>query len=132
MRFHDITIGIGNRLSTRVHESDRLVAEAVALFARLIADEPAPAPRAIPVDGLEHITLRWTRVGTGAMATFYARGDLATPFEPGFDATAATERPLIATVVWPKPNVPRADLGMIADMETCLAAAFFLSTIGGA
>jgi hypothetical protein len=45
--------------------------------------------------------------------------------EPGFDLLAVTERPVIATLVLP--GLPHPDLPMVADMETCLAAAYFLT-----
>jgi hypothetical protein len=50
-------------------------------------------------------------------------GDSAT--EPGFDLLTIAERPLLATVPIPVPSAGSIDLALIADMETCLAAAFF-------
>ena len=35
------------------------------------------------------------------------------------------ERPLLVTIPWPILDIPKDDLEGIADMETCLAAAFF-------
>lgn len=50
-----------------------------------------------------------------------------TPAEPGFDVLGLARRPLVASLPWPNPAVAPADLGLIADMETCLAAAWFLA-----
>lgn len=51
------------------------------------------------------------------------------PEEPGFDLLRIADRPLLATVPIPAPSVGSVDLPMIADMETCLAAAFFLEVL---
>jgi len=52
------------------------------------------------------------------------------PTEPGFDLLGLSDRPLLVTVPLPLPPPPGLDMGLIADAETCLAAAFFLSVIG--
>jgi hypothetical protein len=52
------------------------------------------------------------------------------PVEPGFDLLALSDRPLLVTVPIPLPLPPGRDIGTIAEAETCLAAAFFLSVIG--
>jgi hypothetical protein len=49
------------------------------------------------------------------------------PIEPGFDLLGLSDRPLLVTVPLPLPPPPGLDPGLIADAETCLAAAFFLS-----
>ena len=49
----------------------------------------------------------------------------AGPATAEVDLVVAPERPLIASVVWPTPNISVQDHGLVADMETCLAAAFF-------
>jgi len=49
------------------------------------------------------------------------------PVEPGFDLLALSDRPLLVTVPLPLPPPHGLDMGMIADAETCLAVAFFLS-----
>lgn len=49
-----------------------------------------------------------------------------TPIEPGFDLLAISQRPAIITVPLLVPPSLREDLEIAADMETCLAAAFFL------
>lgn len=48
-----------------------------------------------------------------------------TSIEPAFDALAIAGRPVILSVPWPNPKVAPADLRIVADMETCLAAALF-------
>jgi hypothetical protein len=52
------------------------------------------------------------------------------PTEPGFDLLALSDRPLLVTVPPPLPPPPGLDMGTIAEAETCLAAAFFLSVLG--
>jgi hypothetical protein len=52
------------------------------------------------------------------------------PVEPGFDLLSLSDRPLLVRVPFPLPPPPGLGLGMIADAETCLAAAFFLSVLG--
>ena len=52
------------------------------------------------------------------------------PVEPGFDLLSLSDRPLLVTVPLPLPPPPGLDPGMIADAETCLTAAFFLSVLG--
>lgn len=46
------------------------------------------------------------------------------------DLLMVPERPLLATVVWGNPRVLSADLSIIADAETCLAAAYFQTRQG--
>jgi hypothetical protein len=53
-----------------------------------------------------------------------------TAAEPGFDLLTIPDRPLLATVPLPLPPQPHPNIGIIADAETCLAAAFFLSVLG--
>jgi hypothetical protein len=53
------------------------------------------------------------------------------PVEPGFDLLGLSDRPLLVTVPLPLLPPPGLDLGIIAEAETCLAAAFFLSVLGG-
>ena len=53
------------------------------------------------------------------------------PEEPAFDLLAVAERPLLATLPIPVPALALSpDMGVIADAETCLAAAFFLTVLG--
>ena len=52
------------------------------------------------------------------------------PIEPAFDLAAIADRPVLVTVPLPLPPLPHPDIGIIADAETCLAAAFFLSVLG--
>ncbi len=104
---------------------------------------------------LEHLKLKWTDAGHGdALATFFARDrplttsalvhrpentaalnrmqNLVARFarlhgiEPASDLLFLTNRPLIATAVFPVDASLAADLSIVADAETCLAAAYFL------
>lgn len=45
--------------------------------------------------------------------------------ELGYALTLSRERPLLATWIWPVAVLARDDLALVADMETCLAAAWF-------
>jgi hypothetical protein len=63
------------------------------------------------------------RAAQGLVLKFF--GD--SPVEPAFDLLRIEERPVIASVVLPVPLSLHEDLGLVADMETCLAAAFFES-----
>jgi hypothetical protein len=46
--------------------------------------------------------------------------------EAGFELVAIPERPVIVTIPWPNPAVRQADMMFVADMETCLMAAWLL------
>lgn len=157
MIFHDITIVAGQRVSARQHESSSLVRAAVEVFRDMLERYRNGFERPIPIDNFRHIRLRWTSEKTGAaLATFWSgqvplttsalvssseadRECLASlhgmllrlfhgsPVEPGFDLLAVTERPLIASAVLPIPPSLRHDMEVVADMETCMAAAFFES-----
>lgn len=159
MRFHDITVtGTGDRRSARQHESEELVPEAVAIFARLLAQGGRTFRLPIPVDFASHLELHWTQESDStAMATFW-RGQVpithsvllagddavheravvdaaqrtivgmlrgATDVEPGFDLRSIEERPVIVSIPLLGSVAHRDDLMLVADMETCLAAAFF-------
>jgi hypothetical protein len=158
MIFHDVTIQIGSISSRRVHDTTTLVPAAVEIF-RLMLEEGGENFRVpMPVDGIEHIELNWTQLGSAAVASFFSRGVPVTtsalasgldddddrramagvqslvmhfygdsPAEPGFDLSTYGDRPAIATLAIPVPVSP--DIQLIADMETCLAAAFFLSVL---
>jgi hypothetical protein len=50
-----------------------------------------------------------------------------TPVEPAWDLAGIVERPMIASLILPSAYAAGQEaVGMIADMETCLAAAYFL------
>lgn len=148
-------LATGDIHSRRKHESKSLVPRAVKIFAEMLAsggDEfhahmPGSLSR-ICVDWKQepeaatcsfwshHIPMTVSALLTGkdaeadreALATIQAfivamlKGG---PLEPGFAVLAITERPVIITV--PLPVHPRyaADMGLIADCETCIAAAYF-------
>jgi hypothetical protein len=50
----------------------------------------------------------------------------AGPLEPGCDLLNVPMRPVILTIPWADPAIAVEDLYLIADMENCLAAAFFV------
>ena len=160
MIFHDITIVIGSVHSRRTHDTGGLVRAAVEVFRSMLNRHGENFREPLPVDGLGHIELNWTRQGTAAVATFWSGGTPVTtsalapglsadddqavlwgvqslilrfhgdsPAEPGFDLLTIPDRPLIATLPIPVPVTNPADMAMIADMETCLAAAFFLEML---
>ena len=158
--FHDVTLdAAGTIRSRRTHDSATLRPAAVEIFRDLFERHAEALPVPLPVEGLEHIELALTRSGTTALATFWVRSAPVTtsallpginpeddrevlellqdlvvrffddsPVEPGFDLLSLSDRPLLVTVPLPLP--PRPDLGTIAEAETCLAAAFFLSVLG--
>jgi hypothetical protein len=157
--FHDVTLRFGSVASRRTHDSARLRPAAVEIFRDLIERHGEDFRVPLPVRGLEHIELALSRAGSAALATFWSRGAPVTtsalvpgkdagddrqaleglqslgmmvfgdsPAEPGFDLLTIPDRPLLATVLLPPQ--PHPDMGVIADAETCLAAAFFLSVIG--
>ena len=157
--FHDVTIRLESVASRRTHDSRALRPAAVEVFRDLVERHGEDFRVGLPVKGLEHIELSLTRSGTAALATFWSRGEPVTtsalapgldadadrevleglqlfvmrfcgdsPAEPGFDLLTIPDRPLLATV--PIPAAPSPDMGTIADAETCLAAAFFLSVLG--
>jgi hypothetical protein len=160
LRFHDITIdATGNIRSRRTHDSAQLLPADVEIFRDLIERHGEGFHVPLPVEGLEHFELALTRSGSTALATFWVRDVPVTtaalipgidpdedreileqlqslvvrffddsPIEPGFDLLALSDRPLLVTVPLPLP--PSPDLGTIAEAETCLATAFFLSVIG--
>lgn len=148
---------LGDRTSRRKHDSRRLVRGAVEVFRDLLDRHGDGFREPIPVAGLESIDLQWTSEPphTAAVATFWSgavpvttsalvsgrelaadkaalRGvqslvvSLLPPgIEPGFDLLTTRERPAIVSV--PLPFADPATMGLVADMETCLAAAFFES-----
>ena len=158
--FHNVTLdAAGTIRSRRTHDSATPPPAAVEIFRDLFERHGENFRVPLPVEGLEHIELALTRPGTTALATFWARGAPVTtsallpginpeddrevlellqglvvrffddsPVEPGFDLLALSDRPLLVTV--PVPLPPSPDLGTIAEAETCLAAAFFLSVLG--
>ena len=158
--FHDVTIWFGSVAARRTHDSATLRPAAVELFRDLIERHGEDFRVALPVEGLEHIELALSRAGSAALATFWSRGAAVTtsalvpgknagddrqaleglqslvmlffgdsPAEPGFDLLTIPDRPLLVTL--PSPTPPSPDLAIIAEAETCLAAAFFLHVIGG-
>ena len=158
--FHDVTLdAAGTIRSRRTHDSATLRPAAVEIFRYLIERHGEGFHVPLPVEGLEHFELALTRSGSTALVSFWSHGAPVTtsalvpgidpdedcevleqlqdfvvrffddsPVDPGFDLLALSDRPLLVTV--PVPLPPSPDLGTIAEAETCLAAAFFLSVIG--
>jgi len=157
MRFHDYTITADGALySSRVQDTSAIEPLALAVFEELPHDSvkvliPLPWP------GPRRITLDWFPLGTAAVARFRVAGELATVCalvsgrDPQVDAGALAElerpvsefcqaaglppgrgileasgRPALLALVVP---TLRPELPIIADMETCLAAAFFLRVL---
>jgi hypothetical protein len=157
--FHDVTIRFGSVASRGTHDSTTLLPAAVEIFRDLIERHGEDFRVPLSVKGLEHVELALSRAGSAALATFWSRGAAVTtsalaagkdagddrqaleglqslvmlffgdsPAEPGFDLLTIPDRPLLATV--PIAASPSLDMGLLADAETCLAAAFFLHVIG--
>lgn len=156
MLIHDITIEAGAIRSRRQKDTVELRPAAVEVFRDLLERHGEHFRVPLPVRGLEHLELHWDQYGAGAPATFWSRGAPITtsalasghdaaddwavlaalhdlmlqffrdsPFEPSFVLLDVAERPLLATLPIPAPTIC-PDIGIIADAETCLAAAFFL------
>lgn len=172
--FTDITLDAASgRRSTRTHDSAGLVADAVAVFTRLLArgrdgdgchvrDTVPPTPVTLRLDGdvpagiaaasfhspqtasrtgvdvdaplttsvllagvdpdREHAELGAFEVALHRIARSYGLGR---DVELGYALTLSHERPLLATWVWPVAFTDQENLKLVADMETCLAAAWF-------
>lgn len=147
MIFHDYTLRAdGTIQSHREHNTRDLATPAVRMFSEMLAAGPQ-FRRPIPVPAFGHIDLHWTAAGGNAMASFAASGALVTTSillsgrspaqEPellaALDSILASlgqspaglviaARPVLITIPLP---VVSPDVGLIADMETCLAAAYF-------
>jgi hypothetical protein len=145
MKFHDYTLDAHARImSQRVHDTEKLERKAIDVFIDLIGMRThyeGPVHEQWP-----HIKLKWTDAGQQAMATFFSREDLLTQNalqatkestvidmliqtlsearQMRFPRVVIPERPALVTLVWPSPAID--DLQIAADMETCLAAAYFL------
>lgn len=147
MIFHDYTLRAdGQILSHREQDTAKIEPVAVEVFRSMLRAGPS-FTAAIPHPQFAHIQLIWTAIGGNAMATFKSRGELVTSSvllsgrdpagEPmllqhldkmlaamggGPAGLQVTARPLIVSIPWPSGS---PDMGIIADMETCLAAAWF-------
>jgi len=158
--FHEVILDAAGTIRfRRTHDSAQLLPAAIEIFRDLIERHGEGFHVPLPIEGLEHIELALTRSGSAALASFWVRDAPVTtsalvpgldpgedrevlaqlqslvmhfvgdsPVEPGFDLLSLPDRPLLATV--PTPAPPSPDLGTIAEAETCLAAAFFLSVLG--
>jgi hypothetical protein len=151
MIFHDFTLAAdGHIRSQRRHESGSLAVDAVAVFAGMLRTGGHCFRGAIPVPAFSDIELHWTQESDdAAVATFLeddapvttsallkgvssgADSDALIALQDliqqlgrgvlGHDVISIEERPAIVSV--PFAMSPR--LPIIADMETCLAAAYF-------
>ncbi len=155
MIFHDATISmVGNRQSTRTHDSADLAPAAVEVFRSMFEQHGDHFRVPLPVAGLEWLELAFDSEAEGAALATFWRGDvpittsalaggvaatadrevlrgvqslilqLTRPHgtEAAFDVLAVDLRPLIVSV----PIAPdREELLIVADAETCLAAAWF-------
>jgi hypothetical protein len=150
MIVHDYTLMANSQIrSHRIHDTTALVGPAVDVFTRMFANGQHFC-KPIPQVEFEHIELLWTEQNGNAMATFKSRRKPATTSilfsgknreeESGFlsevdemlgvwgmppAGLTIVERPLLVSIPWPILDIPTDDLRGIADMETCLAAAFF-------
>ena len=153
MNFHDYTVSPTGKVSScRLHDSADLAPEAVGVFAKML--EVSQEFRAVvPLPGRARIELDWSSEGQVAGASFYADGRLLSTslllagrehletqvraafqeciqaFCPNLAPEACREwqavkdRPVIFSVRCPTMDAESMEL--TADMETCLAAAFF-------
>jgi hypothetical protein len=89
MTFHDITVNAtGDIRSRRTHDSTRIEPAAVEVFRHLMGRHGEDFRMWLPVRGLEHLELGFTRAGTAARATFWSRRAPVTTsaLVPGLDA----------------------------------------------
>jgi hypothetical protein len=155
MVFHDSTITlVGNRYSTRTHDSADLAPAAVEVFRSMFDQHGDHFRVGLPVAGREWLELALDSEADGAALATFWRGEvpitisalvagldgnadrevlrglqslilqLTRPHgvEPTFDLLGIDLRPLIVSV----PIAPdREALTIVADAETCLAAAWF-------
>ncbi len=158
MKFHDYTIGVGDKISQRVQDSTSLLPAAVEVFRDMLERFGPHFKEPVPVIGNEYVLSVTSESQGSAVATFFwnkapvttsvllfgghtseeERTLLAVQqmvmqlyrrfgVEPAFDLLAITDRPLLASVMIPLSpgTVPPSVYGLVADAETCLAAAFF-------
>lgn len=157
MRFYDYTIVAGEPWSRREHDSMAMVRRAVAIFGRMLDAHGTSFREAIPYSQGYELQWTLYGSGA-ALATFWFGGVPVTSsllfagVDPdsecemlervegllqtggaaagaGQPLRAITERPVILTIVLPSAiGAGQEAIGIIADMESCLAAAFFEAT----
>jgi hypothetical protein len=122
MVFHDITIVIGSVSSRRTHDTITLVPAAVEVFRDLLKRHGDDFRVRLPVRRLEHLELKWTREGSGALATFWSRhypittSALATGLDADDDrAVLDSLQQLVMRFHGDSPEEPGFDLLAIAD-----------------
>jgi hypothetical protein len=142
MIFHDYTLQADGEIrSHRQTDTDQIVPAAVQVFRDLLRGMDlfrGPVHPHFPA-----IRLRWDLAPYGALATFSAHGDMLTTSALAHDASSPVfaelakilattsvtmpethfECPAIVSLVWPVED--RDNMMLVADMETCLAAAYF-------
>ena len=154
VRFHDFALDLdGSIASRRIHDTDDLEPHAVQVFADMLTANRSDFRKSIPVDSVRHIELDFISVGSTALATFYAAGELmmlstllvdvnqetqgtalgcfreilteltAVVGLPPPELGDVSERPVVLSFPWPT-NRPE-DMAMITYLNACLAAAFF-------
>jgi len=134
MLFTDVTIVFGEVRSIRTQDTATMAPAAIACFRDLLA---TGAPR-FTVPGRRewgHIECVVRRENPNAVADFlvegvrYTRSALLVAGGPPswLSATLPSARPLLATVIAPEAAIRPDAMGIVADMETCLAAAFFIA-----
>jgi hypothetical protein len=125
----------------------------------MLRDAVPSAAVCVPVEGLSHLEVRYTRSGRTGLATFYANQVIATSSllmdgaKPEADAevqaiflkslrrsvptadafgelTEISDRPLHAVVSWANPEVSDEDEELVQQLSTHFAAAFLLGLHG--
>jgi hypothetical protein len=144
-------VGSGQRLLSDLSEKWLQICD------ELLADGRPSARLRVPLAGLEHLEIRYTRAGCAGVATFFAHGVIVTSslllggVEPevakevqemffrslgpqlGVQAALAElalseiSRPLHAVVAWASPGVTDADADMVQELTTHFAGSLLFS-----
>ena len=123
----------------------------------LLADGKPSARLRVPLAGLQHLEIRYTRAGCAGLATFFAHGVIVTSslllggVEPELDeqvqemffrslgpqlgaqtaqaelALSGMSRPLHAVLAWASPGVTDADADLVQELSTHFAGSLLFS-----
>jgi hypothetical protein len=98
MKFHDDTIGVGEKISQRVHDSTSLVPAAVQVFRDLLERFGPHFKQPVPVIGDEYVLMFTCESAGCAVATFFWQGQPVTTSVLLFGGHAADEEKTLLAV----------------------------------
>jgi hypothetical protein len=145
----------GSLVGQGTRHLDALSEKWMTVCAQMLPDGVPSAAVCVPVEGLSHLEVRYTRAGRTGIATFYANRAMAAsailmegtnperdaqvqsmfqeslrgvvPAAEAFGALSTIAvRPLYAVVAWGNPAVSDKDEELIQELSTHFAAAFLL------